>query len=232
MSIAALIVAGGKGKRMNTSLPKQFLTLHRKSILYYTLQTFQNIPEIDTICLVLPKGYIHHAITKKLTKQFNKIFKVIEGGEKRQDSVYNGLCALENSDTEIVLIQDAVRPFSPIEGIKNSIKEARRHGAAMLAIPATDTVKIINPKTNLITTPERKNVWLAQTPQTFQFKVILDAYRMIQEKGITITDDVQAVELCGKPVRIVIGSPENIKITIKNDLIIAKKYLHLLEKSK
>lgn len=224
MSISAVIVAGGKGTRMNASVPKQFLTLNKKPILFYTLQKFNDIPQIDEICLVIPKEFQEDPFIIKAKSLFSKLKYVISGGKERQDSVYNGLSAL-NPKTKIVLIQDGVRPFTPLKSILKSIDIAKKFGAALVAIPSTDTVKILCPERGTVSTPDRSTVWLAQTPQTFQYQLILKAYQKIKTEHLKITDDAQAVEIYGHEVKIVEGSVENIKITNKNDLKLAQEYL-------
>lgn len=224
MATVALVVAGGKGTRMGHSLPKQFIKIKRIPILYYTLELFQKLPEIDSIGLVVPKGLATHPIIKTARARFDKLNTIVEGGKRRQDSVCNGLAALD-PDTEIVLIHDAVRPFAPQEAIRQSIAAARKCGAAIVAIPATDTIKRARKNQSILETLDRDTLWCAQTPQTFRFADIVNAYKSISERKITVTDDAQAMELCDRAVKIVMGSSRNIKITTQSDLILAKLYL-------
>ena len=156
-----------------------------------------------------------------------KVTNIIAGGERRQDSVFNGLKCVDKT-SEIILIHDCVRPFISTDIIQQVINDADEWGAAIVAVPVKDTIKETksDDKLKIERTVPRSNLWAAQTPQGFKSRLILDAYNMINEKAMDITDDAQAVELFGHDVKIVEGSYKNIKITTQEDLSIAEVFLN------
>lgn len=208
MNIAAVIVAGGKGKRFGSK--KQFEFIGKRKVIELTVSKFLKISDIKNIVLVLPI----EDIKRKL--DFSNRIKIVPGGKTRHHSVFNGLSIL-SSDTDIVLIHDGVRPFVSEKIIKDSIVSAKKYGACVVAIPSNDTVKIAK-NGFIISTPERRNIFLAQTPQAFKYSLIMRAYKKAFEKNFFSTDDSALVEKLGKKVRIVSGDYKNIKITTKEDL--------------
>ncbi|HAM38337.1 MAG TPA: 2-C-methyl-D-erythritol 4-phosphate cytidylyltransferase [Elusimicrobia bacterium] len=211
MNISAIIVAAGSGKRFGSK--KQYEYLGKKKIFEITLSKFLSVPNINNIILVLPKNDIE-IIQKKI--KFDSCIKIIAGGKTRQHSVYNGLLSLAEN-TDIVIIHDGVRPFVSKEIILKSISETEKYGAAVVAVPVKDTVKIER-KGFILKTPERKNIFLAQTPQTFKYSVIMQAYKKAFKKNFLSTDDSALVEKLGKKVKVVLGDYKNIKITTRDDL--------------
>ncbi|MFH1540827.1 MAG: 2-C-methyl-D-erythritol 4-phosphate cytidylyltransferase [Elusimicrobiota bacterium] len=215
MKIAAIIVAAGTGKRFGSK--KQFEFLGKKRIIELTVQKFLNIPEIKNIVVVLPKKDIKENIIADFSLQSSHI-KIVAGGKTRQHSVFNGLSVL-NFDTEIVLVHDGVRPFVSEKVIKTSILTAKKYGACVVAVLSKDTIKIVK-NGFIVSTPERKNIFLAQTPQAFKYPLIIKAYKEAFAKKYFATDDSTLVEqLLGKKVKIVLGDYVNIKITTKEDMI-------------
>lgn len=225
-SVGAIIVAAGKGKRMGKEYNKQYILLYEKPIIVYTLEIFEKSQYIDDIILVVGQDEVDFA-KEEIIKRYGlrKISKVIGGGKERQDSVYKGLLAIKD-ECDIVLIHDGARPFVQEKMIMETINIARERGAAIVAVPVKDTIKRVNPRQEVIDTPNRKELWSVQTPQTFQYSLLKKAYDKIQDKNIIITDDAMAVEGLGHPVKIVEGSYENIKITTPEDLIIAERILN------
>ncbi|MBN1385237.1 MAG: 2-C-methyl-D-erythritol 4-phosphate cytidylyltransferase [Elusimicrobia bacterium] len=212
MKVSAIIVAAGLGKRFGSK--KQFIFLGKKRIFETALSKFLKVPEINNIVVVLPK--------EDLTRHLNLPagVSIVAGGKTRQHSVFNGLCVLP-SDTGIVIIHDGVRPFITTQIIKRSILSAKKYGASVVAVPAKDTVKIV--KNGLaVSTPVRKSIFLAQTPQTFKYSLIIKAYKKAFKDGYLSTDDSALVERLGKKVKIVLGDYKNIKITTKEDIKILK----------
>jgi len=218
--ISVIIPAAGSGKRMGGSTSKQYLTIGDRPILIETLIVFNASPYIDEIILVSPPDDL--PLIKKMLKGYslNKVSKIVEGGKERQDSISNGLDALDPSSS-IVLVHDGVRPFISDEIIKELIDTVNQYGAAIVAVPVKDTVKKIWDAAIIETVP-RENLWLAQTPQAFRAKIIIDAYANAEEKGLMGTDDASLVEAMGLDVKIVMGSYENIKITTPEDLVFAE----------
>lgn len=226
MKTAVLIPAAGLGRRMINSIPKQLLELHSKPILIHTLEKFEECDQVCEICLVVPGDRIDEI--RHLLSQWDirKVKHVVAGGEERTDSVHLGLQVLDSS-TEIVLIHDAVRPFVSIQKIRDVIQAVSEYGAALLAVPATATVKqVLNEQ--IQNTLDRTRIWLAQTPQGFRFDLIRQAYEKAVKDGIRATDDAALVEQLGHPVHVIPGEETNIKITTPIDLAIAETFSQII----
>lgn len=220
--VSAIIVAAGSGVRMKDALRKQYIPISGIPILGHTLLVFDACDMIDNMILVLPKSdFDYCSKTVISTLRFQKKIEMVEGGEKRCDSVYNGLMALDKK-TNIVVIHDGVRPFIREDQIKESIIQARKTGACILAIQVYDTLKCVDQSGNITKTLERENVQFAQTPQTFKYDLILKAHTSAKKDGFIGNDDAQLVERIGGKVKIITGSRLNIKITEKEDLIFAQ----------
>ncbi|HOE62688.1 MAG TPA: 2-C-methyl-D-erythritol 4-phosphate cytidylyltransferase [Candidatus Sumerlaeota bacterium] len=222
---AALVVAAGKGQRSGLNVPKQFHNLAGKPLILYCLEAFESFSFISEIVLVLPAEFLHVTAVKKDLARFSKLSQIVAGGEERQDSVMNGLEAL-SPDVEYVAIHDGARPFPPKKATEQAILAAQECGAAILAIPVTDTVKQSDADGFILDTIARRALWLAQTPQVFRKDLIIEAHRETRRRGAALTDDAGAVQLLGRPVRLVEGSRNNIKITVNEDFEIATRYLN------
>jgi len=220
---AVVIVAAGRGGRFVDLLPKQFLSFAGRPLLDYSLDFFLHLPDIDHVCVVVPKGLpLPEDIQSLLDAYRAEGLTVVEGGTRRQDSVMAGLRALRPAP-EIVLIHDAARPFPPKAAVLESIDKARETGGAILAIPCTDTVKeVSSPAEPILRTLDRSRLWFTQTPQTFRFDDVMAALEDIEAKGLDITDEAQAFEVTGRPVFVVESSASNIKITTPEDLALAE----------
>ncbi|MEK9628260.1 MAG: 2-C-methyl-D-erythritol 4-phosphate cytidylyltransferase [Nitrospinota bacterium] len=223
MSVCAVIPAGGSGTRMGGTVPKQFLYLNGKPILYYTLQTLQDCGLVSEIILVVPEKEYDNACSDWLGKP-EVVKKVVIGGEKRQDSVFNGFCEV-SPDTEIVLVHDGVRPFLSKKMIAESINAAREYGAAITAIPVNDTIKRVNSSGLVSKTIEREGLWRVQTPQVVQYALLKEAFDKANKDNFYGTDEGSLIEYLGKPVKIVEGSERNIKITRPEDLELSKAFI-------
>ncbi|HHV83369.1 MAG TPA: 2-C-methyl-D-erythritol 4-phosphate cytidylyltransferase [Tepidanaerobacter syntrophicus] len=226
MQVCAVIAAGGQGKRMNSNVSKQFLTIKGHPILYYTLNKFEKMKILNEIILVVPPADVKYTKEQIIKKYGFKKTIIVEGGKERQDSVYNGLKALPK-DADIVVIHDGVRPFIPVKIIENSIEAAAECDAVGVAVPVKDTIKVVDDKSVVKTTPDRKALWAIQTPQTFKYDVIMKAYEKAMEDGFYGTDDTVLVERMGLPVKIIEGSYENIKITTPEDIIFAEAFVSM-----
>lgn len=220
----AVIVAAGKGKRMGTEISKQFLPLGGKEILAHTVEKLERAAGIRDIILVTGEDSIEDV--RDMTKEYDwkKITGITAGGRERQDSVRNGL-RLVSADTEIVLIHDGVRPFVTEEIVQMSIETAGEMGACVAGVPAKDTIKVCNAENIAVATPERSTLWQIQTPQTFRRDLILAAYETAAKDGFVGTDDASLAEHCGYPVKVILGSYRNIKITTREDLLIGEAFL-------
>ncbi len=214
----AIIVAAGKGKRMGGDISKQYLEIGGVPILTRTLWNFQNCDIIDDMVLVTGKDDIEFC-EKEIIEKYNvkKVKAIIEGGAERQNSVYNGLCALD-SDTDIVLIHDGVRPFLKGEYIEKIIYETQKYESCVLGVKVKDTIKVCDENGIVSETPERNGLWIAQTPQSFKYDLIMEAHKKAIEDNFLGTDDSMLVERIGKKVKMTEGDYDNIKITTVEDL--------------
>jgi 2-C-methyl-D-erythritol 4-phosphate cytidylyltransferase len=229
MRTLAIVLAGGAGKRMGSSTSKQFLLLDNKPILVHTLQIFQECRPVDGIYLVVNHRdlpLIQEEILE--TYHFSKIMKLVIGGRLRQDSVRNGLEAIDES-CDVVIIHDAARPFVSPAFVEKSIFLMEMFDAVVPAIPARDTIKVISKEGFVLKTLERDALWHIQTPQTFKYDLIAKAYREGMAKKLCGYDDSTFIEHLGKKVKVIEGSPYNIKITTPEDLLIARGILAQLK---
>ena len=223
MSVCAVVPAGGTGTRMGGTVPKQFLELNGKPILYYTLKTLQDCGIISELILVVPEKEYDNACTDWLGKP-EIVTKVVVGGKKRQDSVYNGFCEL-SPQTEIVLVHDGVRPFLSHQMIQESVDAAREYGAAITAIPVNDTIKKVDDSGLVSKTVDREGLWRVQTPQVFRYELLQEAFKKANSEKFYGTDEGTLIEHLGKPVKVVEGSEQNIKITRPEDLRLSEIFI-------
>ncbi len=222
MKTIAIIPAGGAGKRLKADVAKQYLLLNQTPVVAHTLQVFQNSKIIDEIILVLPSADLASA-PQNLTDKYGlkKVTKIVAGGKERQDSVRNGLAAIDNK-CDFVLVHDAVRPFVTEKMIRQVVVAAKVTGAASVGVKAKDTIKETGKDNVVEITIPRQNLWLTQTPQAFKLKVLKKAYKEAYDKKFYGTDDASLVERMGIKVKMIAGSYDNIKITTPEDLIMAK----------
>ncbi|MDE7311418.1 MAG: 2-C-methyl-D-erythritol 4-phosphate cytidylyltransferase [Eubacterium sp.] len=221
MKCTALVLAAGKGTRMNSSVSKQFMELDGFPLVYYALRAFEQ-SMVDDIILVTGQQEIEYCRREIVEKyQFQKVRCVTAGGSTRYLSVYNGLCAIQ--DTDIVLVHDGARPFVTDEIIERTVQAAVHYGSGVAAVRAKDTVKLVNEEQFAVQTPSRDSVWLMQTPQTFSYAKLCQAYETVLAQGLSdLTDDAMVLEAAfHEPVRIVEGSYRNIKVTTPEDMEIA-----------
>jgi len=239
MNVFVIIPAAGLGTRMGgltagakparvSPASKQFAELGGAPILVHTLRKFEAVPEVSEMVLSLRADDVA-AFQSRLQKEgLRKKITVVEGGENRQQSVANGLAKIEAAPDDLVLVHDAVRPFVGGEIIGSVILAAARHGAAIAALPAVDTVKQVDRTADgaiVVSTIPRARVVLAQTPQGFRYDVLKKAFDDAQADGFQGTDEASLVERGGHEVAVVMGSPQNIKITTPADLELAEFFL-------
>jgi len=205
---------------MGGTVPKQFRALRGKPILYYTLKTLQESGLIDSLVLVVPEKELEHTRADWLEHPVI-VKQVVTGGEKRQDSVFNGYQALP-ADTDIVLVHDGVRPFLSKEMIQETIDVAEKFGAAITAIPVNDTIKQVDSSGKVERTVDREGLWRVQTPQTFRYDLLGEAFRNAQKDSFYGTDEGALIEYLGQEVRIVDGSEWNLKITRPEDMVLGE----------
>lgn len=221
--VCAIVLAAGQGKRMKSSVQKQYMLLKEHPILYYSLKVFEDREEIEKIVLVVGKGEISYCRREIVEKYgFQKVTDIIEGGKERYHSVYEGIKSLKE-ECDYVLIHDGARPFITGDMIINVIESVKKYGACAVGMPVKDTIKIVNEEDFCVHTPERARVWAMQTPQAFEYKIIKSAYDKLMQKEIMVTDDAMVVEqFMNIPVKLIKGTYENIKITTQEDWKIAE----------
>lgn len=231
MKTTAIVLAGGRGKRMNSSVPKQFLMIKDKPVLYYSLKAFED-SFIDSVILVASEDDMEYCRKEIVDKfGFNKVVKIVSGGKERYHSVLNGIKAA--SECDYIFIHDGARPFVTQDMLARLLECVKESKSCVAGMPVKDTIKIANEDGYIDTTPKRELVWMIQTPQVFDFALIKKAYLNLEkgeysllERGISITDDAMVVEvLLGEKVKLVEGSYQNIKITTPEDLAIAEGFL-------
>jgi 2-C-methyl-D-erythritol 4-phosphate cytidylyltransferase len=217
MSNIAIIVAGGSGERFGGDIPKQYRLAADRPLMTWTIARFEKAASIDRIVIVAGEDYLLHVTNTVINPYgFQKVFKIVPGGATRPESVLKGLESLPLA-TKYVAIHDAVRPLVKPADIDAVMNEAQIHRAAILARPASDTVK--RAREGLIyATLDRDNLYLAETPQAFQYDLIREAYIKGMESGLKATDDAAMVEALGFKVRLVLSSGANPKLTTADDL--------------
>lgn len=232
MKTAAIILAAGKGSRMHADIPKQYMTVNGKPLIYYALQTFEN-SFIDEIILVVSPGDSAYCSKEIVDKYgFHKVTHIVEGGNQRYHSVYKGLHAAA-PETEYIFIHDGARPCVSDDIIQRAYEEVIEYQACVTGMPVKDTIKIADEEGFAAQTPDRKRLWMIQTPQVFQYTMIREMYDrlILQEtdllrKGINITDDAMVVETFSDiRIRLVEGSYSNIKVTTPEDITLAEIFL-------
>jgi 2-C-methyl-D-erythritol 4-phosphate cytidylyltransferase len=223
MKVGAIIAAAGFGRRMKTDRPKQLLALNGTPILVHTIRKFDGCPAITYIIVTAPRESSEEVTDLVNSAGFKKSVTVIEGGERRQDSIAMGLQQL-HPGTDIVAVHDGVRPFVSIEDIENVVRQAAQSGAAILGVPIVDTVKQAE-REFVESTLTREHLILAQTPQVFRTEILKEAFERAATDEYYGTDESSLVERLGHPVAIVRGSERNIKITRPSDLTLARAFL-------
>lgn len=227
----AIVLSAGTGSRMGSSVPKQYLPLLDRPVIYYSLKAFEDSPYIDEILLVAGAddlSYVKEEIVDKYG--FTKVTAILAGGKERYFSVVNALKKLEGKDG-YVMIHDGARPMLTEEIIGRLYEGVRTYEAVCAAVLVKDTIKIVDEEGFAVRTPDRKTVYAVQTPQVFSLPLITGAYEELLQnptayQNVTITDDAMVAEcVYGKKVKMLQGSYENIKITTPEDMEVAKVYL-------
>ena len=220
--VTAIIVAAGKSSRMGSGVDKAFLSLVNKPVVAWSLLAFERCADIDRIVLVVRKD--QQVAAKAVAKMFgiSKLFKIVPGGNRRQESVAAGLAACD-IDTRTVVIHDGARPMVSSEVIGDVVKLAVRGGAATVGRKMVDTVKRVEKGTTVVETVDRDKLWQVQTPQAFQMKVLRDALKNLGDREVT--DECMAVELAGGTVKITESLKPNFKITTPEDIQLVSKLL-------
>ncbi len=221
MKTRLLLPAAGMGLRLGCDGPKALVDLDGRPMLAVTLDRFAGLDLALPVIITASADFLPLFDAVLTNARPALPWQLVAGGADRQESVALGLAALEG-DVDIVVIHDAARPFVAAQSIRDSITAAQAHGAATVAVPVVDTILEADSEAFLAATPDRSRLWACQTPQTFRLEVILEAHRRAAAEGHCGTDDASLVRRMGLPVKLVRGTPENIKVTTPFDLRTAR----------
>ncbi|CAH9085994.1 unnamed protein product [Cuscuta europaea] len=222
-SVSVIFLAGGMGKRMGVSMPKQYLPLLDQPIALYSFYTFSQLPQVKEIVVVCDPSY--KDVFEDAREKIKTKLKYALPGKERQDSVYSGFQAVD-VNSELICIHDSARPLVLAEDIEKVLKDGLLVGAAVLGVPAKATIKEANDESFVVRTLNRKTLWEMQTPQVIKPELLKKGFELINREGLEVTDDVSIVELLNHPVYITKGSYTNIKVTTPDDLLLAERILH------
>ncbi|MDO5522024.1 MAG: 2-C-methyl-D-erythritol 4-phosphate cytidylyltransferase [bacterium] len=225
----AIILAAGKGTRMGAQVAKQYLEVDGRPLLYYTIKAFEE-SNIDEIVLVVGKGEEGYCKEKVADRYaFTKISHIVEGGKERYNSVYEGLKVA--GECSYVLIHDGARPCLTSELINETLQEVKEKKACVVGMPVKDTIKVIDSRGQVVDTPERSTLMITQTPQAFDYSLIMQAYKkLFTTEDINVTDDAMVVEtMLEQKVFMVKGDYQNIKVTTPEDLVVVRQFLKYVE---
>ncbi|KAH0988536.1 hypothetical protein GBA52_000019 [Prunus armeniaca] len=224
-SVSVILLAGGKGKRMGASMPKQYLPLLSQPIALYSFYTFSQMTEVKEIIVVCDPSY--KDIFEETKHKIQKELKFTLPGKERQDSVYSGLQAIDLS-SELVCIHDSARPLVSSGDVEKVLKDAWLNGAAVLGVPVKATIKEANSESFVVKTLDRRTLWEMQTPQVIKPQLLRKGFELVNREGLEVTDDVSIVEHLPHPVYITEGSYTNIKVvTTPDDLLLAERILSM-----
>lgn len=221
MKTYVIIPAGGKGKRGGTETPKQYLRFHGKELIVYTLEVFQKNKLVDEIIISAESTYF--PLLEEIKKKYNltKISNIVEGGEERQDSVYNALKAIKADDDALIAVHDAARPLLPDNILTRAINTAKEKGNALVCLKARDT--LLKGDQFVKEYVDRSEIYYVQTPQIFKYKDLMKAMKKAYEKNFIGTDESMLIKQLGIDINIVEGSMLNFKITTMTDIEIFEK---------
>jgi len=228
--VAAILPAAGLGTRMGADTPKQFLSLDGVPVLLFTLRRLAACPAITDFVISTRAEEVDSLAASISSENFGRPVRVVRGGDTRQDSVANALTEIP-TEADLILVHDAVRPLVTLSQIERVIAEADACDAAILGIPAMDTVKEVkraslpNDVALITGTIPRERVVLAQTPQVFRASLLLEAFARARQDGVTASDEAGLIERLGRDVHVVVGSERNLKITRPGDMELAEFYL-------
>ncbi|MEW5301315.1 MAG: hypothetical protein WDW38_009520 [Sanguina aurantia] len=223
-SVSVILLAGGVGKRMGASIPKQYIPLLGQPIAAYSLETFGNMPQVGEIVIVCDPSWrdIFLAVIPRLPTSL--VITWALPGSERQDSVFNGLQAAR-PDASIVAVHDSARPLITAADAERCFADGYGIGAAVLGVPVKPTIKVVNGDLMVTQTLQRSKLWEVQTPQCIIPSLLRKGFELVRREGLEVTDDVSIIEALGLPVKLTQGSYTNIKVTTPDDLAIAEKFL-------
>lgn len=221
----ALVPAAGTGRRMGGGRPKQYRRLGQQPVISHTLETLDRCAFIDRLVVIVAAEWQEFCRQEILPGcNLQKPWQLVRGGSQRQQSVYEGLSAL-GGEADIIVIHDAARPLISLSLLDRCISEAKGCGACSAGIPVRDTLKKVNERGIVEETVSRSHLWMVQTPQVFRYELLWSAHQKALRDNFQGTDDSALVERLGIPVKVILGSYENIKITCLEDLILAEHWL-------
>jgi 2-C-methyl-D-erythritol 4-phosphate cytidylyltransferase len=223
VKVGVIIAAGGSGRRLGGSTPKQFLVLGTKTMLEISTRGFDSHPLVSEIVVVAPRKFVPRVSRIMRTARLGKVTCVVAGGATRQDSVWNGMNAMLPLP-DIILVHDAARPFVTKTVITRVIMGARKHGAAVVGVRVKDTIKVEKPRGFYARTLDRNSLWAVQTPQGFGGTLLMRAHRAARTGRFVGTDEASLVERLGRKVRIIEGNERNLKVTSPDDMEIARMW--------
>ncbi|XP_065627471.1 2-C-methyl-D-erythritol 4-phosphate cytidylyltransferase, chloroplastic [Quercus suber] len=223
-SVSVILLAGGKGKRMGASMPKQYLPLLGQPIALYSFYTFSQLIEVKEIIVVCDPSY--KDIFEGTKENIHVELKFTLPGKERQDSVYSGLQAVD-LNSELVCVHDSARPLVSSGDTEKVLKDGWLNGAAVLGVPVKATIKEANSESFVVRTLDRKTLWEMQTPQVIKPELLKKGFELVNREGLEVTDDVSIVEHLKHPVYITEGSYTNIKVTTPDDLLLAERILSM-----
>lgn len=227
----AIILSAGRGKRMGSNVPKQYMDIKGNPILYYSIKAFEE-SDVHSIIIVTGSSDINYVKTEIVEKYgFNKVKDIVSGGNERYDSVYNGLIAAQKLDADYIMIHDGARPFVDQDTIVNCMENVRTSRACIAGVPVKDTIKVVESNNIIVDNPNRSTLWMAQTPQCFEFNLVYNSYKeMIESKKTEgVTDDAMVVEAFSGVKSVMIESSyNNIKVTTPIDIKIGEQLLNNL----
>jgi 2-C-methyl-D-erythritol 4-phosphate cytidylyltransferase len=231
-AVTALIFAGGTGRRMNTrATPKQFLELHGKPVIIYTLEHFERHPDVDRIVVVCLESWISEL--QRLLRRYDitKVATIVPGGETGHASIHNGLLAMRDTagDDDIVLIHDGVRPLIDERLLTENIAVARAHGAAVTGEHTAESIVRVDETEDIVDVPPRAEMYVAKAPQTFRFGLISELYAWALTEGVETVDSSHLCHLRGVRPRVVASTPQNIKITNPSDYYVFRALYEAME---
>ena len=221
LSAAVIIAAAGSSSRMGTGVDKQFVILAGKPVLWHTINVFKQLPQIHQILVTVSPGNAERVAALLQQTLADIPWQIVPGGAERQDSVRNAL-QLVSPSVELVLVHDGARPFVEPECVLKSMQAAAETGAAVVAVPVKDTIKLADAAGGVKQTLDRSSLWQVQTPQTFRRELLLKAHEQAAAAGVVATDDAALVEWAGGSVSLVRGSYYNFKVTTPEDLVLAE----------
>jgi len=228
--VSSIIVAAGSGSRMKAGVNKQYLYLSGKPVLAHTLLVFEKCELIDEVILVIGKKDIE-VCNEEVIKphKIKKVKFLVEGGDTRQESMYLGLKKV-NPKAHIVVTHDGARPLIHQNTLLRCIEGTLLHKATIVAVPVKDTIKIVDEDLTVESTPKRSTLWSVQTPQTFDYKLLLEAHEKAKEDEFVGTDDAMLVERLNHPIKVIKGNYDNIKITTPEDLFMAESIIKIVQR--